>query len=322
MLGESKNVGSGSFLKRELVVTTDEQYPQHILVEFVQDKCDLLNNYQVGDAVKVSINLRGREWVDPQGVTKYFNAIQGWRVEKLGAAAPAQAAPAQSASIPFLIGGGGGSPSKPGPGPNPVPPTRCTKRDEKITFEITSREWQPSPTTNGSPCRCQKEGKYVIKGRIYNPNCIGKNVTINGTITITDKNGRLTKYEGSTTVGVNGSNGEPIPKEPPSLFDQNKPTPSPISLSTLPMNPNVKGFSTTNTNLSQSIPGFNKNNVQPAVQNLNPASKPSVQGLNPASKTSVQNLNPASKNVAQGMNLSNSKVGKGAGVQGLKTTLF
>ena len=97
MLGEAKNVGSGSFLKRELVVTTDEQYPQHILVEFVQDKCDLLNNYQVGDAVKVAINLRGREWVDPQGVTKYFNAIQGWRVEKLGAAAPAPAAPMPSA---------------------------------------------------------------------------------------------------------------------------------------------------------------------------------------------------------------------------------
>jgi len=97
MLGESKNVGSGSFLKRELVVTTDEQYPQHILVEFVQDKCDLLNNYQVGDAVKVSINLRGREWVDPQGVTKYFNAIQGWRVEKLISAAPSQAAPMPTA---------------------------------------------------------------------------------------------------------------------------------------------------------------------------------------------------------------------------------
>ena len=97
MLGEAKNVGSGSFLKRELVVTTDEQYPQHILVEFVQDKCDLLNNYQVGDAVKVGINLRGREWVDPQGVTKYFNAIQGWRVEKLGAAATAPAASIPSA---------------------------------------------------------------------------------------------------------------------------------------------------------------------------------------------------------------------------------
>lgn len=90
MVGEAKNVGSGSFLKRELVVTTDEQYPQHILVEFVQDKCDLLNNYQVGEAVKVSINLRGREWVDPQGVTKYFNAIQGWRVERLAPNASSQ----------------------------------------------------------------------------------------------------------------------------------------------------------------------------------------------------------------------------------------
>jgi hypothetical protein len=97
MLGEAKNVGNGSFLKRELVVTTDEQYPQHILVEFVQDKCDLLNSFNVGEAVKVSINLRGREWVDPQGVTKYFNAIQGWRVERLAAAAPTQAPPMPAA---------------------------------------------------------------------------------------------------------------------------------------------------------------------------------------------------------------------------------
>ena len=74
---------SASFKKRELVVSTDEQYPQHILVEFVQDKCDLLNTYSVGESVKVSINIRGREWVSPQGETKYFNAIQGWRIERL-----------------------------------------------------------------------------------------------------------------------------------------------------------------------------------------------------------------------------------------------
>ncbi|MET0758991.1 MAG: DUF3127 domain-containing protein [Flavobacterium sp.] len=101
MLGESKNVGSGSFLKRELVVTTDEQYPQHILVEFVQDKCDLLNSFNVGEAVKVSINLRGREWVDPQGVTKYFNAIQGWRVERLAAEASSSQAPPMPAAEAF-----------------------------------------------------------------------------------------------------------------------------------------------------------------------------------------------------------------------------
>jgi len=88
MLGETKTVGTGGFLKRELVVTTEEQYPQHILVEFVQDKCDLLDKVQEGNSVKVSINLRGREWVDPQGVTKYFNQIQGWRIEKLESSEP------------------------------------------------------------------------------------------------------------------------------------------------------------------------------------------------------------------------------------------
>ena len=30
---------------------------------------------------KVSINLRGREWVNPQGEAKYFNSLQGWRIE-------------------------------------------------------------------------------------------------------------------------------------------------------------------------------------------------------------------------------------------------
>lgn len=80
---------SASFKKRELVVATEEQYPQFISINFVQDKCDLLNNYNVGDAVKVSINLRGREWTNPQGETKYFNDIQGWRIEKMQTEAPA-----------------------------------------------------------------------------------------------------------------------------------------------------------------------------------------------------------------------------------------
>ncbi len=93
MIGETQTFGSNGFRKREIVVTTEEQYPQHIMVEFVQDKCDLLNTFQVGQDVKISINLRGREWVNPQGETKYFNSIQGWRIENLQAAAPAGAAP-------------------------------------------------------------------------------------------------------------------------------------------------------------------------------------------------------------------------------------
>ena len=61
------------------------------MIEFTQDKTDLLNQYNVGEQVKVSINIRGREWVSPQGETKYFNSIQGWRIEKMQAEAPSAA---------------------------------------------------------------------------------------------------------------------------------------------------------------------------------------------------------------------------------------
>ncbi len=81
-IDETKTFGNNGFRKREVVVTTDEQYPQFLLIEFIQDKCDLLDSYNVGEDVKISINLRGREWINPEGEAKYFNAIQGWRIEK------------------------------------------------------------------------------------------------------------------------------------------------------------------------------------------------------------------------------------------------
>jgi hypothetical protein len=83
LIGETQTFGTNGFRKREVVVTTEEQYPQHIMVEFVQDKTDLLDSYKVGQQVKISINLRGREWTNPQGEVKYFNSIQGWRIEAL-----------------------------------------------------------------------------------------------------------------------------------------------------------------------------------------------------------------------------------------------
>ncbi len=83
LIGQTESVGSSGFQKRDIVVTTEDQYPQHITVQFVQDKCDILNPYKVGQSVKIGINLRGREWVSPQGETRYFNTIQGWRIEDL-----------------------------------------------------------------------------------------------------------------------------------------------------------------------------------------------------------------------------------------------
>jgi hypothetical protein len=82
MIDTTKEVGTSGFKKRDVVVTTDEQFPQDILVQFVQDKCDVLNGFKVGESVTIGINLRGREWTNPQGELVYFNTIQGWNIKK------------------------------------------------------------------------------------------------------------------------------------------------------------------------------------------------------------------------------------------------
>jgi len=83
LIGETKTFGNNGFRKREVVIITDEQYPQFLNIEFIQEKTELLDNFNVGDEVEIAINLRGREWISPQGETKYFNSIQGWRISKL-----------------------------------------------------------------------------------------------------------------------------------------------------------------------------------------------------------------------------------------------
>jgi len=97
-VGEEQQV-SASFVKQELVVTTDEQYPQHILINFTQGNCSQLDTVKIGDQVNVSINLRGREWVNPQGETRYFNDIQGWRLSYIQQA-PVQQPQAAQPSMP------------------------------------------------------------------------------------------------------------------------------------------------------------------------------------------------------------------------------
>ena len=84
LIEPTKTYGANGFQKRETVVITEEQYPQHILIEFIQDKCVLLDNFQVGQTVKIGINIRGREHVK-DGITRHFNSIQGWRIETIDA---------------------------------------------------------------------------------------------------------------------------------------------------------------------------------------------------------------------------------------------
>ena len=80
-----------SFKKREFVVEYSEnpQYPEYIKFEFIQEKCDLLDSYTIGEEVDISFNLKGRKWTDPQGTDKYFNTLQAWKIDKKSTTAPA-----------------------------------------------------------------------------------------------------------------------------------------------------------------------------------------------------------------------------------------
>jgi hypothetical protein len=90
---------SEKFSKREFVITDESsQYPQDVLFQATQDKCTLLDKFNVGDTVQASFNLRGREWTSPQGEVKYFNTLEAWRIEggQASASSPASAPAAQA----------------------------------------------------------------------------------------------------------------------------------------------------------------------------------------------------------------------------------
>ncbi|MDX1912686.1 MAG: DUF3127 domain-containing protein [Saprospiraceae bacterium] len=72
---------SASFTAREFVLEVpDGNYPQLIKFQAVQERCSLLDNYREGDMVRVSFDLRGREWNG-----KYLTNLNAWRIEAAGA---------------------------------------------------------------------------------------------------------------------------------------------------------------------------------------------------------------------------------------------
>ena len=76
----TRTVGANNDFKiRDLIVTTDEQYPQTLNIQFVQGKCEELDKFASGQKVKIDSNLRGKETVK-DGKTSVFNTIQGWRI--------------------------------------------------------------------------------------------------------------------------------------------------------------------------------------------------------------------------------------------------
>ena len=77
LIGQTETVGNNGFTKRQLVVAKEEQYVQYVPIDFVKDKTSILDNYNVGDKVSVSVNVRGSEYNG-----KYYVNLQGWKISK------------------------------------------------------------------------------------------------------------------------------------------------------------------------------------------------------------------------------------------------
>jgi hypothetical protein len=79
-IGQTKVI-SDKYQNRELVLMTDDKYPQTIPFQLSQDKVALADNLQLGDLLEVSINIRGREWKSPQGEIRYFATLEIWAMQ-------------------------------------------------------------------------------------------------------------------------------------------------------------------------------------------------------------------------------------------------
>tara|TARA_R110001606_G_scaffold367191_1_gene522612 strand:+ start:2718 stop:3074 length:357 start_codon:yes stop_codon:yes gene_type:complete len=67
---------SEKFVKRGLVIETDDTYQQSIKIDFTQSTIVMLDDIKEGQVVDVFFNLRGNEW---QG--KYYVNLNGWRID-------------------------------------------------------------------------------------------------------------------------------------------------------------------------------------------------------------------------------------------------
>lgn len=84
--GQGRN---GPWVKQEVIIETDDQYPRKICIAFWGDKAAVAKGLQVGERIKAGINIESREFNG-----RWYTDIKAWRVDKSGSA-PQAAPPAQ-----------------------------------------------------------------------------------------------------------------------------------------------------------------------------------------------------------------------------------
>ena len=87
---------SDTFTVREFVVTVEDgNYPQDIVLQFVNDKVSLLDSVQAGQEVTVSFDIRGREYNG-----RYFNNLNAWKLQTGETAPAAEKPPVTDKDVP------------------------------------------------------------------------------------------------------------------------------------------------------------------------------------------------------------------------------
>ncbi len=77
------------FSKREIVLTSNEQYPQEVKFEFIKEASSSLDVFSIGESAKISFAIRGNEYNG-----KYFVNLKGISIAKMSGTEPAVATPA------------------------------------------------------------------------------------------------------------------------------------------------------------------------------------------------------------------------------------
>lgn len=87
--GEGRN---GAWVKQELIIETEEQYPKKVCLLCWGDRADEAKAFTPGEKIKAGINIESREFNG-----KWYTDIKAWKLERIGSA---QSAPSEEPPYP------------------------------------------------------------------------------------------------------------------------------------------------------------------------------------------------------------------------------
>jgi hypothetical protein len=71
--GNGKN---GTWIKKDIIITTDDRYPKNICISIWGEKINI-SNFKVGDVLTIDADIESKEYN-----SKWFTEIKAWRISK------------------------------------------------------------------------------------------------------------------------------------------------------------------------------------------------------------------------------------------------